>query len=263
MAVAFPFGGSTVGLPREARVFNRISVWLDECAPDRGAFAHASEWAARLRVPLHAVADPLPDRALRACGVACARKGVAWEAESLDESLADAGGFFADAELSAFGADLPAGLSGRLLRASWRSPGASLMVCPRDGRPTARALVLVPRSGFDGGFLGRAASLCRTLAMPPVVLTADRSERRAEARQEAAREACRARGLDADFDLVAGCDLRTAVARAARARGCSHVVVGRAAPRAWWRWPRRDTAGRLLGLAASLTLVTLPAGQGF
>ncbi len=240
-------------------MFNRISVWLDECAPDRGAFAHASEWAARLRIPLHAVADPLPDRALRACGVACARKGVAWEAESLTEALPGGGEFFGDAELSAFGADLPAGLSGRLLRASWRSPGASVMVCPRDDRSAERALVLVPRSGFDGGFLDRAASLCRTLATPPVVLTVDRSERRAEARQEAARAACFVRGLDADFDLVAGCDLRTAVARAARARGCSHVVVARAAPRTWWPWPRKDTAGRLLGLAASLTLVSLPA----
>jgi hypothetical protein len=263
MAVAFPFRDSTYELSREVRVFNRISVWLDECAPDRGAFAHASEWAARLHVPLHAVADPLPDRALRACGVACARKGVAWEAESLAESLPNAGGFFGDAELSAFGADLPAGLSGRLLRASWRSPGASVMVCPRDDRPASRPLVLVPRSGFDGGYLDRAASLCRALATPPVVLTVDRSERRAEARQEAAREACRARGLDADFDLVAGCDLRTAVARAARARGCSHVVVRRPDPRAWWRWPHRDAARHLLGLAASLALVTLPADQGF
>ena len=65
--------------------------------------------------------------------------------------------------------------------------------------------------------------------------------------------------MAADFDLVAGGDLHTAVARAARWRRCSHVVVPRGRPGVWWRWLRGETIERLAGLAAEVAILALPA----
>jgi K+-sensing histidine kinase KdpD len=140
--------------------------------------------------------------------------------------------------------------------ASAASPyGAPLSA--RTSRPVARMLVLNPnRAG--AGFFRRVVALCRALEARPIVLTVDRSEAGALRRERLARQAMAAAGGDADFDLVAGCDTRTAVARAARARACSRVICERSQARAWWHWPRRDPVRTLLPLADTLTLVVLP-----
>jgi hypothetical protein len=226
-AIAFAPPALTHCIRSGESVFNRVAVWLDEYAPDRGAFAHASDWAARLHLAIQVVASP-------------------------DE----AGEFFRDADLSAFCAALPARPRDWLLRESLANPKAAVMVCPAAWSPPARTLILHQGSGTD--FLDRVVPLCSCLAIRPVVLSVDRTERKAEERQELARAVCCRGGLSADFDLIAGCDVRTAVDRAARARGCSHVILERENDSPWRRWLRGDSFGRLLGLADRLTLVTLP-----
>jgi hypothetical protein len=248
-------------------VFNRISVWLDESAPDKGAFARAVDWAARLHVPLHAVAapvapdaaDPLSPQMLEACRAACVRKGVYRETEFLLPTPVGQGGFFREGELSAFGANLPFAMRDQLLRESLARPKASVMVCSTVCPQVSRGLVLHQARGDGVKFLLRIVRLCRALAMSPVVLTVARSERRAADGQKLAREVFLSNRLDADFDLIAGCDVRTAVARAAHARGCSTVFLDRPDTPPWRRWLRGDTVGRLLPLADQMTLVMLPA----
>ena len=247
-------------------MFNRVSVWLDEYAPDAGAFADASDWAARLHIPLHAVADavardaadPLPPRVLEACGVACARKGVSWDTDFLIGSPDKVRGFFRDSELSAFGAALPEEVRHRLVSESLRNPSAPVMVCSGVWRPGARTLILHQGYGSGIGFLKRVVPLCRTLATPPVVLTIARTERQAVERQGLAREVFHNQRLEVDFDLIAGCHVRTGVAWAAQARGCSRVIVERENCSPWRRWLRGDPTWSLLGLAHKLSIVALP-----
>lgn len=245
-------------------MFNRVSVWLDDYAPEKGAFAHASDWAARLHVPLHVVAAPAPSdrpsplsaRRLLDCGAACLRKGLSWDSELVLRPADEAGAFFRDADLCAFGADLPSQLRDRLLRESLARPRATVMICPASWQPHARTLILHRSSA--GGFLDHAVSFCLGLGIQPVVLSVAASEGKAEERQGLARERCYDRGLAAEFDLIAGCDVRTALERAARARGCSHVIIERENDPPWRRWLRGNTTWRLLGLADWLTLITLP-----
>jgi hypothetical protein len=210
-------------------VFNRVTVWLDEYAPDKGAFAYASDWAARLHVPLHVVADSETTRV---------------------------GKSFHDADLSVFSAALPRDPGDRLMREARDSDTATVMVCSATCRPAARTLIVDEGSG--PGFLEQVDPLCRGLAIRPVVLSVAGTERDAEGRQGLARRFFLDRGLDADFDLIAGCDLRTAVARAARARGCSHVIVTRQCEPSWRRWLGGGRTRALLALTDKLTVVTLP-----
>jgi hypothetical protein len=250
-------------------VFNRISVWLDESAPDEGAFAHAIDWAARLHLPLHAVAapvpsnaaDPLSGRTLEACHAACVRKGVSQETEFLLPRVAEKGGFSRGGELCVFGANLPSAVRDRLVRESLANPTVSVMVCSPVCRQASRSLILHNNRGHGVEFLTRLVPLCRALATRPVVLTVARTERCAVERQESARGVFYSNGLDADFDLIAGCEVRTAVAWAAQARGCSRVIMERENTAPWWRWLRGDSAWRLIGLAGKLTLIMLPTSD--
>jgi K+-sensing histidine kinase KdpD len=135
------------------------------------------------------------------------------------------------------------------------------MVCSNETRPNARVLILHRDSVEGSDFLDQAVALCSALPRPPVVLTVGRTERRAMDLQSAAREAMGAGGLDADFDLIAGCNAAVAVEGAAKARNCSLVILERSRPRRWWQCWRRDPTRRLLRLADRLTLVALPSSQ--
>ncbi len=164
--------------------------------------------------------------------------------------------FFRAREWTVFRADLPAGERERVLRAALRQPHSVVMVCGPDRRPATRALVVDWGQGVR--FLERVAALCRGFPRDPVVLSVAANEERAAERQEVARATLYRHGVDADFDLIAGCELRTAVARAARARGCSHVILEREYGWPWWRRLRGETVLRLAGLADRFTLVALP-----
>jgi hypothetical protein len=242
-------------------VMRRVSVWLDDLAPERGAFAHALEWASRLALPLHGTAATPPawggrmadyhraeaDR-LEACAAACARRGVSWTASPWQGPLADGVG------LRVFGDALPPQLKQELLHRR----DAAVLMCPRSWEPVSRVLVLHEHRDPDHRFLDAATRLCHAFDTTPVVLTVARTEREARLRQQAAEERLGARRQPADFDCIVGCEVRSAVAWVARWRRCSHVFVGRESAPPWWRWPRGDTLRRLAGLSDALPLLGLP-----
>jgi hypothetical protein len=208
-------------------VFDRISVWRDEYAPDKGAFARAADWATRLRVPLRVVDSPsVPGETFRA------------------------------GELGVVGAYLTTDLRDYLLAEYAHATSAAAMVCPQHWRPNGRMLIPHEGSDRDVDFLATAAKLCGKLGLRPVVLTVAATERRAAACQELARGVLGA--TDADFDLMAGCELVTAVDRAARARGCAAVIMAFEPSPPWWRRLRGDRTRALLGLTHALGLVILP-----
>jgi hypothetical protein len=206
-------------------VFDRIAVWRDDYAPEKGAFAQAVDWSARLAVPLRIVDPTVPSE------------------------------FFRDGELGVVGAYLTAGLRDRLLAEYAHATNAAAMVCPHHWRPNGRMLILNNESALPLDFLTVSAKLCRALGLGLVVLTVAVSERRALACQALAREALFE--TDAEFDLVAGCELRTAVEQASRARGCSGVIMEVEPALPWWRL-RGDPIRVMLGLTHSLGIVVLP-----
>jgi K+-sensing histidine kinase KdpD len=194
---------------------------------------------------------------MRACDQACARKGINWDTEySIGEKQPPAG-FFRDLDLTAFSASLPPYLRESLLSEAELMPQASLMVCASTWKPESRTLILHQGRSPGITFLEKAVPLCRVLSAPPVVLTLARTENRAIERQELAREVFYRHSVDADFDLIAGCELQTAVVRAAQARGCSRVILEREPAPSWWHRLRGDTTWRLLSLADKLTIISL------
>jgi hypothetical protein len=266
----------------------QISVWLDDLAPERGAFAHAVEWASCLGLPLHAVTSslggvcagssrspgkhPTPSgepascavsaEKLEACAEVCARKGVSWDACVLDGPLnLEVEHFLRPVELCVFGDVLLRPLKEELLRRSLWSPQTSVLVCPRTWRPFARALVLNQHGESGNNFLESVIQLCLAFRITPVVLTVARSEGKARWHQQFAEKTFAEHGLPAYFDFVVGYNIRTAVASVACWRRCSHVFVERGNASTWWRWLRGDTMERLLGLSDSLTFLVLPSGR--
>ncbi len=240
-----------------------VSVWLDDEAPGGGAFAHALEWAARLGLGLQRFTAALEGASLpekvQACESACRGKGVPWEAcagqgplsSAVRESLA-AGG------LCVFGHSLPHRLKTLLLRESRQGTRAGVLVCPNSWRPVSRILVLNLRPEGAGAFLPSAVALCRAFQVEPVVLTVARSGRDAQERQRAAEKMFAAQRWPADFDFIAGCDVPTAVTRAAHWRRCTHIFLERQGNPGWRRWLHGDTLERLLGVSESLTFLALP-----
>lgn len=252
-----------------------VAVWLDELAPERGAFAHALDWSSHLGLPLRGVTSTLqlwgdrmarplragevPAEKLEACASACVRRGVSWDAAPETGPAADRGGQSpGPVQLSVFSNALPGTLKERLLRQSLDTSGTSVLVCPPSWRPVRRVLILDERRDPGSNFLDVAAELCQAFQVTPVVLTVARTEREARLRQQLAEQRFRARRQLADFDFIAGCDGRGAVACVAQWRRCSHIFVERRDAKPWWRWLRGDRMERLLGLSDSLTFLAIP-----
>jgi hypothetical protein len=239
----------------------QVSVLLDEqAAPAQGAFAHALEWASRLALPLRALLFPASTPAtVEQCARACAERGVLWDASvwrgAFTRGVED---FLRPAELCVFGDALPLPLKGELLRRALDSGSTSLLVCPGSWSPASRVLILNQHREPWHCFLDHAFTLCRTLALTPVILTVARSERAARRGQQSAEERAARQGLHADFDFVVGWDVPTAVSRVARWRRCTHVFAERPPAASWWSYLRGDPTARLLGLSGALTLLLLP-----
>jgi len=123
--------------------------------------------------------------------------------------------------------------------------------------PATRALILNQYGRPGDGFLETVVAFCQALRIAPVVLTVAGSETQARIRERFVAEAFAQRGLAANFDFVTGCDVQTAVARAAQWRRCSHVFVERRAVSPWRRWLFGDIMNDLKGLPDSLTLVAV------
>jgi len=250
-----------------------VSVWLDKLAPQCGAFAHALEWAARLRLPLRAFAPAQPFRdaepadgaagdKLRVCEAACSERGVPWGVY-LWRSSQDLGikCFLLRGELYVFGDTLSAGVKQDLMTQSLYNAGAPLLVCPHIWRPVSRVLVVQQQRGLGSAFLDAVAQICRHFDATPIVLTVARTEREAQERQYLAEDTFAAHHLAADFDFLVGYDLATAVTRVAQWRRCSHVFLERPETTSWWQRFSGDPLKQLVGLTDSLTLLALP-GSG-
>src|SRR5579859_6903418 len=124
-------------------MFSRVSVWLDELAPEGGAFAHALEWATRLALPLHGVVlcptrvqmagtgqRLVPQaRTLQSCAESCRRQHVAWEGAVWQAAPAlCVRNFLTEGSLCVYGQSLPAAQREELLYWSLRSPAAGSLV---------------------------------------------------------------------------------------------------------------------------------------
>jgi hypothetical protein len=136
--------------------------------------------------------------------------------------------------------------------------GNSAPVSPPHRQPTSRVLVLHQHRDPSSRFLDSVAERCRAQGVTPVVLSVAWSEKEARLRQRFAEEAFARLGQPAEFDLAAGCAVRTAVACAARLRGCRHVFVEALEALPWWRRLWGDARRRLLGRSGSLIVLTIP-----
>jgi hypothetical protein len=247
-----------------ALALERIVVWLDELAPERGAFAHALEWAERLRLPLKAFAataggDGLSAQ-LDACERECLRLGVSWEVFRWQGPL-DFGAkrFLRPTELSVFGSGLAPAVRQALLERALQSPPSPVLVCPSAWRPVTRVLVLNDQGEAESCFLDLVAHVCLAFQAAPVILTVGWSEREAQRRQRQAEERLAVHRLPADFDCLVGCDGPGAVGVVARWRRCSHVFVERPPRAPWWRsWLRSGAFEQLPRLDQALTVLALP-----
>jgi hypothetical protein len=251
----------------ETTALRHVSVWLDDLAPNRGAFAHALEWASRLRLPLHAVtlsshqeAGPFiePQVQMQACATACTNRSIPWQGDIWDGPFPrKVQEFLRPAELCVFGEALPSPLRRELLRQLHGSPQTSALLCPRSWQPVARVLVVHQNREPSNRFLDSVAQICLAFQVDPIVLTLARSEKEARIRRQFAEETLTAHGMAADFDCFVGCDLCTGVALEARWRRCSHVFMERDNVRPWFRWLGRDKMQRLSKLLDWLTFLTI------
>jgi hypothetical protein len=263
-------------------MLTHVSVWLDELAPEQGAFAHALQWASSLGLPLRGALwsgkgpaakggnqllisqERLEEQGhvLKACATACARKGVPWEGFQWEAAPAlCAGEFFKPNQLCVFGHFLDELVRQALLYGSLRSLQTAILICPKTWAPWSRVVVVDQGHHPASTYLVSAARLCRALRAEPVVLSVARSEKEARLRQQLAETLFAAETVPATFDFVVGYEVQVAVALAVRCRRCSHVVIERQSAPAWRRWFRGDLIRQLLRLSNSLTLLSL-AGTG-
>ncbi len=209
-----------------------VAVWLDEPSPGEEVFAQALEWARRLGWPLRTL--PLTDG----------------PAERRSEDLGPDDLYVVDEGLTP-------SLRGALLRRVLRLPRAGVLLCPRVCAPIARVLVVVRDRDPASGFLDTAAGVCQSLGADPVVLTVAQSEAEARRREQFAGDRFAAHFLAGEFDAVVGGGLCESVAWVARLRRCALVMIERETP-SWWRRLRGEMVERLVGLAATASVLALP-----
>jgi hypothetical protein len=256
-------------------IFHRVVVWLDQLAPERGAFAQALDWASSLQLSLHGVVDSTLEPGanhgdfvppghgnsdlLGGCARACARRGVAWTASRHEGPMAAAvGQVVLPGDLLVLGASLPAEQKKQVLRKGFHGAEPAILVCPDDGQPWSRVLVLAEDDPPQEWFLAAAVDLCRCLRARPVILTIARSTRAARRRQDAVMDLVAGAGLSCDFDIVVGADVQAAVSHMARWRRCQGIILGRKAAPPWWRWWGCPTPDKIIGLTDSFSLLALP-----
>jgi hypothetical protein len=253
------------------RLFNRVSVWLDELAPRAGSFAHAVEWAAHSRTPVRALAstqawsikgnDELQST-LRACEACCENKGVAFQSCIRDETLRRCvQELFGPSELCMLGRSLPEGQKKALVHRARLVPQNAVMFCPRFWQPVTKLLIVLPNTEPDTRFLDSVAWLCQAFDTTPILLSVAFSEREAWSRQQSAKEMFTRSGVPAHFDLLAGEKLPKAIGLVARWRACTHVAIYGNDNVSWWNRIHGGLFQDLLGLSDLLTLLKLPVRQ--
>src|SRR5437867_12098974 len=124
-------------------MLQRVSVWLDDLSPEQGAFAHALEWALRMRLPLHGIILKPPQELaapkLAACARVCAAKRVSWEVSCSPESSASsAQEFLRRHQLAVFGGYLSLEIRDNLLYRLFHDGDTFALVCPHSWTPVTR-----------------------------------------------------------------------------------------------------------------------------
>jgi nucleotide-binding universal stress UspA family protein len=257
-----------------------LIVLLDDWAPSRGAFAHALEWGWHLRLPIHAWAPAVASdefaEKVNACAKVCADWGVKlgltqiegehahWleqHVESDDLVMVSYAGAKSGLSLSP-PRDIqrfPAGTERLALIRQLLQQPAAVLICPEMWKSTlSRLLVLYRSSEQNEEMLATVMDVCRCVRAKPVVLTVAGSEREAWRRQQPARVAFADHGQSGNFDLLIGSEVTEAAIRVARWRQCQLVVMGRYGRPPWTHWFSGSTTDRLLGLADSLAVLTIP-----
>ena len=251
----------------------RLSVVLDPLAPDRGAFPQAVSWGAHLQVPVQGIAvrpasslrqhdqaaySPLPHEIGKSCAAICRQNNVRWElSDRSGPDLGEAWSSIRRDDLLIFGRGLAHGEKKQLLRHAQRSNGPGVLICP-DDMPALRRILLVQQDNLQEEFLRIAVGLCRCFQAGLVVLSVARSNRAAQTGEQAARRALANAGIETDFDVLVGSEVRVAVAHVARWRHCQLVVMQGERSNSWWRWLRGTPAEEMMDLAASLSFLSLP-----
>lgn len=261
-----------------------VSNWLEDDPSDGPAFVQGLDWAFRLSLPLHAVVtsrcapqhsrdrhvqippnqrlhpsdSPLIEK-MKAWGVACTDLGIAFEIYRCpDDGKAGINRFLLPHGLCVFANKQTSSIQEQLLRRSATCRDNAVLLCASPSGPINRMLVLNSPHTPKSGFMESVARFCHALEIHPVILISAKSEQEAAARQEKMEEVCHAQRLVADFDVVIGSDLCSAVSRVAKWRRCSHLVVERQSTGSWWSRTGGDLLEQFRGLADSLSILALP-----
>jgi nucleotide-binding universal stress UspA family protein len=255
---------------RKPAIFRRIVALMDHLLPARGAFSYALEWASQLHLPLHAIVLPgnypgqeetqgtVADR-VSACTAAAAQRGVVWESSRWESGAVNRiAHMIGPADLFVVGSATPETEKMHLFRYGLRHSESAVLICPGDWASLHRVLVLHEDRPHQESFLASALDLCRRWQAKPIILTVARSERRANVRQHFLQELLNHSGIDCEFDLLVGAEVRMAVARVMRWRQCQLIMMERQAAPPWWRWWQSDTAEKFLRLAKDCSLLALP-----
>jgi nucleotide-binding universal stress UspA family protein len=136
---------------------------------------------------------------------------------------------------------------------------AAVLICPEVWKATLSRMLVLYRSWEQSqDALATAMELCRCVRATPVVLTVARTQREGQRLQQPARAAFAEHGQNGNFDLLIGAKVAEAAARVARWRQCQLLVMGRYGRPEWARWFGGSTTERLIGLADSFAVLTIP-----
>ena len=136
---------------------------------------------------------------------------------------------------------------------------AAVLICPENWKSTlSRMLVLYRSREQNEEMLTTVIDLCRCVRVQPVVLTVAGTEGEAWRRQQPARAAFAEHGQSGNFDLLIGSEIDEAAMHVSRWRQCQLVVMGRYGRPLWTHWFGGSTTERLLGMADSVAVLTIP-----
>jgi nucleotide-binding universal stress UspA family protein len=239
-----------------------LVVLLDRLAPGQGAFSHALEWAWHLRLPIHAWALRIPDSfvpKINECAKVCADWGVKLGLTPVEDDPSPWLQQHLEPDDLLTITHAPAGTERfALIRQALQST-AAVLICPEEWKSTlSRMLVLYESWEVNQDALETSMELCRWVRAVPIVLTVASTQREGLRRQQSARAVFAERDQDGHFDLLIGAEVAEAAAHVARWRRCRLLVMGRSGRRPWTRWFGESTTDRLLGLADSLAVLTIP-----
>lgn len=270
----------------QPRCFQRVSAWLDDGSSEGRILSLALDWAFRLNLPLRVIAtsssvaslsattvyprdrwiesgSPVMQK-MKAWSAECAQRGVVMETNfSHEGGEAGMDQFLRPGGLCVFGENTASNTPEELLQRSARDPEIAVLLCPPTCVPMARIMVLCHQSSLNGTYLESAVRLCQALEIPTVILIVANTEREAQLRQGYAEGVCHSFRLQADFDFVVGCDLRSAVSRVASWRSCSHLIIERQNAVSWWPGWNTDLLDQLRRLSEPLSILALPEATVF